>query len=65
MTTSLLTPVTPAEHSPYAAFCTLRAQRSVDPTRRMFSVPASAPEVGTSMRPRTSNRWIWWFKYQP
>ena len=30
----------------------MSAQRSVEPTSRMFSVPASAPVVGTSLRPR-------------
>jgi len=38
MSMSLLMPVTPCEHSPYAAFCTLSAHRSVEPMSRMFSV---------------------------
>src|SRR5487761_2732029 len=41
----------------------MRAQRSVEPTRRMFMVPASAPVVGTSVRPLTSKRWIWPLRY--
>ncbi len=31
---------------------------------RMFSVPASAPVVGTSLSPRTSMRWISRLRYQ-
>jgi hypothetical protein len=37
MTTSLLTPVTPCEQSPYAASCTFKPQRVVEPTNKMFS----------------------------
>ncbi len=42
--TSLFTPLTPWEHKPYAGFWTVSAQREVDPTIKMFSVPASFPE---------------------
>ncbi len=65
ITTSLFTPLTPWEHNPYAGFCTLSAQRSVEPIMRMFSVPASAPFTGAEVRFFRSMRWISWFRYQP
>ena len=59
ITTSLLTPVTPSEHSPKALFCCLRAQRDVDPTSTMFSTP----DGGWATRFPTTMRWIWWVRY--
>src|SRR3981081_2084180 len=64
MITSLLIPLTPCEQRPKAGFCCLRAQRSVEPTRRMFSVFLMAPAVGEAPRPFTFTRWISLFRYQ-
>src|SRR5436305_4656694 len=58
ITTSLLIPLTPWEHSPKAGFCCLSAHRSVDPTRRMFSVFLVIPAVGEAPRPLTFTRCI-------
>jgi hypothetical protein len=56
ITTSLLTPSTPCEHSPYTVAWTARAHLDVEPTSKMFSVPSSAPLVGATTRPFTSMR---------
>src|SRR6185437_16545498 len=65
ITSSLLIPVTPCEHRPYAGFCTFKAQRDVEPIMRMFCVPASAPLAGAEVKFFRSIRWISWFRYQP
>ena len=48
MSMSLLTPVTPCEHRPYAALCCFSPHLVVEPMSRMFSV---APGFTV---------WMWW-----
>jgi len=60
--TSLLTPLTPCEHRPYAAFCTFNAQRDVEPAIKMFSVPASFPVVSELLSPPTLVRLRSWVR---